>query len=234
MATVKLGKAVPWSYSSLQAFETCPRRFYLTKIIKTVVEGQNPAMLEGNRKHKILEDFVKGKGGLQDLESMAPLMKRLVAEPGQKVAELQFGLTQDLRPTKFFGDDVWVRGKLDLSIVGPKHAFIFDYKTGKRKTDFHQLRLFAGAAFAMWPYVETVSTGYVWLPQVDDKVDRPKAKIDTEQFARADKEVIFQDFAARVFKIEEAERTGNWEPTPSGLCQNYCPVGRGNCEHCGS
>lgn len=229
------GRAVPWSYSSLQQYETCPRRFYLTRISKAVSEATNPAMEEGNRKHKILEDYVKGKGGLQDLQPMEPVMKRIMAEPAQKVAELQFGLTQDLRPTKFFGDDVWVRGKLDLSVVGPTEAHIFDYKTGKEKTDFQQLRLFAAVGFAMWPYLQTIKTAYVWLPQVDDKVNRPKTKISKpEVFTAPDKVVIFQDFAGRVHKMEQSERNNDWPANPSGLCRDHCPVGRGNCEHCGS
>lgn len=228
------GTAVPWSYSSLTAFENCPKRFYLTRIAKAVSEGTNPAMEEGNRKHKILEDFVKGRGGLADLQPMEKFMKRLIAEPGSKVPELQFGLTQDLRPTEFFGKDVWLRGKLDISVIGPKVGYILDYKTGKEKTDFQQLRLFAAVGFAMWPYLETIKTSYVWLPQVDDKVQRPNAKLSKpEVFVKEDKITIFQDFAGRVHEMEKCEASGVWPAKPSGLCRQHCPVGRGNCEHCG-
>ena len=51
---------VPWSYSSLQAFETCPRRFYLTRIAKLASEAQTQATLWGNEVHKALELAVAG------------------------------------------------------------------------------------------------------------------------------------------------------------------------------
>ena len=50
-----MSKPLAWSYSLLQAFETCPRRFKLTRITKEVQEPQSEAMLHGNEVHKSLE-----------------------------------------------------------------------------------------------------------------------------------------------------------------------------------
>ena len=50
-----MNKEQAWSYSSLGAFETCPWRWYLTKISKEIVEPQTDATLWGNRVHKAFE-----------------------------------------------------------------------------------------------------------------------------------------------------------------------------------
>ena len=41
-----MASVVPWSWSSLQSFETCPRRHYLTKISKEVVEPTTSALAD--------------------------------------------------------------------------------------------------------------------------------------------------------------------------------------------
>ena len=47
----------PWSYSALSAFETCPRRYQLTRVTKEVVERQHEASIWGNKVHKHLEHY---------------------------------------------------------------------------------------------------------------------------------------------------------------------------------
>ena len=222
----KLGKATPWSYSSLSSYETCPKRFYLTRISKQVSEPQTQATLHGNEVHGALEKYVGGKADLAPkYDSYRPIADKLKAAPGQKLLEYKFGLTKTLQPTTFFGKDVWVRGVLDVCIVKEDSAVVLDYKTGKRKIDMDQLKLFAGSALALWPYVKQVKTGYIWL-QTD--------QMDTEVFKPEDKVTIFQDFAARVHRMETSEKNDDWPAQPSGLCRAWCPVGKSLCEHCGS
>ena len=221
----KLGTALPWSYSSLQAYETCPKRVYLTRITKQVVEAQTEATTHGNRVHKALEQYVGGKAGLS--ESMAaykPMADKIKTTPGEKLLEYRFGLTKALTPTTFFADDVWCRGVLDVNIVRPALVITLDYKTGKRKLDTDQLRMFAGAALSLWPKTKKVKTGYIWLST---------GQIDTEEFTQEDKLPIWQDFAHRVSRMEQSEKTGDWPANPSGLCREWCPVGKKLCQYCG-
>lgn len=219
---------LPWSYSSLQAFETCSRRFYLTRIKKVVSEPQSEAMLHGNRVHKALELAV---GGTQTLgkgyESYQPIVDRLRATSGDKHTEQKFGLTADFKPTTFFGKDVWMRGVLDLTIVKKpqKVAIVLDYKTGKVKTDGDQLKLFAAATFAQYPWLQTVKTGYIWLAE-----DKTTAK----DFTPEDVPVIWQEFMPRIKRMELAEENNKWLPNPSGLCKRHCSVGKRLCEYCGT
>lgn len=216
---------VPWSYSRLTAFETCPRRFYLTSIAKVVKEEQTQATLHGNEVHKALELYVGGKAALPTkYASYKPIADKIRMAPGTKHLEYKFGLTKMLQPTTFFADDVWCRGVLDVGVVREKSATALDWKTGKRKLDSQQLKLFAGASFALWPHIQTVKTGFIWLPT---------NQMDTEVFTRDQMKPIFQEFAIRVHRMELAEKNDDWPANPSGLCREWCPVGRSLCEHCG-
>lgn len=226
MTAPKRGSVLPWSYSSLTAYETCPRRFYYTRISKQVSEPQTEATKHGNEVHQALEKYVGGKANLPEkYDEYKPIADKLRSSPGKKLLEFKFGLTKTLQPTDFFGKDVWVRGVLDVAVLTPKQAVVLDYKTGKRKIDTDQLKLFAGAAFSLWPYAERVKTGYIWLQskQIDTEVFQPEHKVE-----------IFQDFAARVHRMEMSEKADSWPAKPSGLCRSWCPVGRDLCEHCGS
>jgi CRISPR/Cas system-associated exonuclease Cas4 (RecB family) len=222
----KYGGATPWSYSSLTAYETCPKRFYLTRVTKQASEKQTEATIHGNQVHKALENYVSNAAPLPEkYEQYRAVVDRLKTAEGKKVTECKFGLTKALAPTGFFDKNVWCRGVLDIGILKEKEVIILDYKTGKRKLDGDQLRMFAGAAMAMWPYAEKVKTGYLWLQT---------GQMDTEEFTPEDKPKIFQDFAARVHRMETSESNDDWPAKPSGLCKNWCPVGRTLCNHCGS
>lgn len=219
------GTATPWSYSSLTAYETCPRRFFLTRVSKQVSEPQTDATRHGNEVHSALEKYVGGTAKLADkYEGYRAVADKLKAAPGEKKLEYKFGLTKALRPTTFFGGDVWLRGVLDVCVLQEKTAIVLDYKTGKRKIDADQLRLFAGSALALWPWMEQVKTGYIWLQT---------GQMDTEVFTQDDKPVIFQEFAARVHRMETSEKKDDWPARPSGLCKSWCPVGKALCDHCG-
>ena len=85
---------VPWSWSSLQSFETCPRRHYLTKIAKEIIEPTTPALAEGRATHKALEDGVNGKPMYSGYAKYKPIVEKVRAAKGQKHTEIKFGVTQ--------------------------------------------------------------------------------------------------------------------------------------------
>lgn len=216
---------LPWSYSSLTAFETCPRRFYLTRIAKAVAEPQTEATIWGNAVHKALELAVSGTKPLEPrFSSYAPVVERVRASAGTKHTEQKFGITNHFTPTTFFGKDVWFRGVIDLAVVTPTTATVLDYKTGKVKLDGDQLKLFAAAAFAQHTHVNTVRTGYLWLAH-DETTQR--------SFTRDEVPAIWQEFLPRIRRMELAQESNKWPPNPSGLCAKWCPVGKKLCDFCG-
>lgn len=225
MSYAKPPAVVPWSYSSLTAYETCPRRFQLTRLLKKVAEPQTEATLHGNEVHKSIELAIKGEKPLPTKhQQYQPIVERVTSRPGQKLVEFKFGLTQALKPTSFFAKDVWVRGVIDFGLLTPKTAVALDWKTGKPKVDADQLKLFAGVMLKTYPYLEKVKTGYVWLAY---------DKMDAETFEQSDAPEIWQEFAVRVHRMELSMKNDDFPPRPSGLCARWCPVGRKLCEFCG-
>lgn len=219
------GSVIPWSYSSLSAYEQCPRRFALTRIKKLVKEPQTEATTHGQEVHRALERAVAGTHGLPEkYAKYQPIVERLRRTPGKKLLEYRFGLTAGLKPVEFFDSAVWCRGVLDVGIVRQDEGIILDHKTGKRKVDTDQLRLFSLAGFSIWPHVSRVKTGYLWL--LPDT-------LDSEVFERSQATEIAQEFAIRVQRMVHSEKTDEWPARPSGLCKQWCPVGRSLCEHCG-
>lgn len=217
---------LPWSYSSLQAYETCPRRYKITKIQKLVKEQMSAQTVWGNDVHKALELAVKGTNGLTArFQQYQPLVDKLRLVTGTVEAERNFALTQNFTPTDYWAPDAWVRGKADYTLSRTKVGYLFDYKTGKVKEDSDQLNLFAAVLLAEKPYLERVHTGYIWLAH---------DKIDTAVVERESAPLIWRGFVGRVARMTRSAETGDFPPRPSGLCREWCPVGKKLCEFCGS
>jgi hypothetical protein len=212
---------VPWSWSSLQSFETCPKRHYLTKISKEIVEPTTPALAEGRATHKALEDGVNGKPLMSYYAKFKPIVEKVRAAKGAKYAEIKFGVTKAFHRTGFFDKDVWCRGVIDLAVVGNTTGVMLDWKTGKPKIDSDQLKLFSAAGFGMYPFLNKIKAGYVWLDH---------NRIDTETYTREDVPIIWQEFIPRVKRMEIAQERNDWPVKPSGLC-GWCPVGPHRCDH---
>lgn len=220
-----MSKPVVHSYTALTGFETCPLRFYLTRVSKEVVEPQGEALVWGNTVHKALENRLRHGAQLpKTLEGYEPLVKKIEDKPGQLLVEEAIALDRNFQPVGWWDKTAWVRGKLDVGKLGSTKAAVFDWKTGTRKPDNDQLTLFAGLVFAVHPVVEQVTTGFIWLKD---------NKFDTKMFTREQVPEIWAEFLPRMQRLERAHETGKWPAKPSGLCRQWCPVGRARCEHCG-
>lgn len=226
-----------WSYSSLTSFETCPRRHHETRVLKRVKEPEGAALVLGNAAHKSLELRAKtgcpipktiqitaagGESAAMPTTGWEEMMEKILATPGEVITERQIALDSRLCETGWFDKNVWVRGVIDLGKLNGSKALLLDHKTGKRKPDSDQLMLFAALAMHVWPKLEKVVTGFLWLKE---------GKIDKETFTRADISRIWDRFAPRVKRLEIAHETDTWDARPSGLCKRYCPVSA--CEFCG-
>tara|TARA_B110000908_G_scaffold169010_1_gene225171 strand:+ start:3173 stop:3838 length:666 start_codon:yes stop_codon:yes gene_type:complete len=214
-----------WSYSSLTAFETCPRRFELTRVSRKVKEPATDAMNWGNEVHKALELFARDGTPLpKALEKFGRYVDKILSYEGKRVIEENIALDRSFRPTTWMANDVWVRGIIDIGVVGEDRAYLLDWKTGKRKLNSDQLMLFAALAFAQYPWVDKVTTGFIWLKT---------GEFDKSVFTRDQLPEIWNEFMPRLKRLAIAYDESKWNPRPSGLCKNWCPVGRQNCEFCG-
>jgi len=218
---------VAWSYSVLDSFETCPRRHYLIKISKQVVEKPSDAMQWGNRVHQALDKRLTGHTPLPEtLKEYEPLAASVIARAkgGKLVSEQQMAMTANFGATSWFAKDVWVRAITDFTIFKGDKAFIGDWKTGRPTPASAQLKLTAGITMQLNPKIEKVVSAFVWLKD---------GTTTNETYTREDLPDIWQHFAPRVQRLEQAAQDNNYPPRPSGLCRAWCPVGKRLCEHCG-
>lgn len=202
----------PWTFSHLDSFTTCPRKFYEIRVARTVIDPPNVHNEWGDKVHKALE--ARGRDGIllpEGMQQWEPVAAKILALPGEKKWEQKYALDSSFNPTEWHL--AWTRGIADVDITSGSTGGVFDWKTGKRKlTD--QLRLYAAYKFASQPQLEVVHTGFVWLK------DR---KIDKETVTRAEVPAIWGKFLPTVRKLELAYQRDSWPARPNGLCRNYCP-----------
>jgi len=218
-----MSKPFAWSFSALDSYETCPKRHYHLKVAKDVVEKQSDEILWGNKVHDALEKRLKDgtplPPSMAGYERMVVQVERL---SGTLLAESKLAITEDFKPTTFFAKNVWCRAIVDAGKIGTRNALLIDWKTGNPKVKSDQLMLSALVGFAHHPELETVASSYVWL-----KV----RKLDKELFSREQVPILWQKLLPRVHRLEQALKTGDFPPKPSGLCRRWCPVRQ--CKHHG-
>lgn len=209
-------KPIAWSYSALNSFLTCPRKHHETKVLKRYPDEMSEAGLWGDYVHRMLDARIGQKTPLPDkvaqYESLAAKFDNV---PGQVFSERKITLNKAMEQTDWFAKDAWLRVILDITVLNGKKAFVGDWKTGRRKLDIDQLRLFAAVMFTIHPELEQVQSGYIWLKE---------RKIDKELFYRRDLKDLWRHFAPQYKQLVQAHKTGKWPEKPSGLCKNWCPV----------
>ena len=214
--TTTATKPKAWSYSALTSYETCPRRHYETKVIKRVKEPETEALRWGSAVHKALEMRVKKDKPLPTgMTQWEPLVQKIANVGGFTLTESQYALDENFNSVHWFHKDVWMRMILDFGKLRDTSLLALDYKTGKVKEDIDQLKLFAAVMFKIYPDVEKIVTGYVWLK---DK------KVTKETFQREQLPDLWGAFIPRVNRLQAAHDQNDWPEKPSGLCRAWCPV----------
>ena len=204
----------PWTYSQLDSFETCPRKFYHLKVARDIVEPPSPHAEWGTRVHTAFEEWIKNGSPLPEgMTQWQSLAEKLAKLPGEKLCEQKMALDKNFQPTDW--KTSWTRGVADLLVVHKDRAVVADYKTGKRKLDGDQMRLFALMGFAQFPELQTIGTGYIWLATGD---------FDTQIYHRYEVAQLWETFLPRVARLKHAHATASWPPRPSGLCRGWCAV----------
>jgi CRISPR/Cas system-associated exonuclease Cas4 (RecB family) len=204
-----------FSYSRLNSFETCPRKFHAVSITKNFKEPESMAMSYGKDVHKALELRVgKGvplPGHLTHLEGIAGALS---ASPGDKITEYQMAVDASLKPVGWFHKDVYCRAVADLVLDCGTKAGLFDYKTGKKSNDFLQLRLTASLYFQHAPRVEVIKCAFIWTK------DRSSS---TVEIGRDEIGEVWSELSPRIRRFQEAFEQQDFPPRPSWQCRG-CPV----------
>lgn len=204
------------SFSSLKMFENCAYRYYHQRIRKTVVDTGGEASQYGERIHKSLEDRLKAQTPLpEEIAKLEPVVAKLekATSANETHYEKELTINSDLQPTGWWANDAWLRSKLDVLILRDDDAVVIDWKTGKRRPDFTQLEMFALQVFTHYPYIDKVSTSFVWLKD---------PALDKETYTRDQTPKMWENLLTRTQRVEQAVKNDTWPAKPSGLC-NYCP-----------
>lgn len=238
-------KPIAWSHSAMSDFLNCPKQFYHKRIAKDVVDTQGEAALWGDRVHmwfeaqiayhtgateQAVEALARLTGTSPELAEVSAALQGLETEfgryqgfltsifkncPGQILAERQYAIDKALRPCDWFGPQVWCRGIIDVLHLNGDFAEALDWKTGKRKPNSKQLKLFALMVFIHHPEVQTCKTEFVWLATMEK---------DEEVFHRSQEAELWQEFLPDLARYNAAFKQEMWLPRKSGLCRGWCPV----------
>lgn len=205
-----------WSFSALELFTTCARKYHEERITKSVVDEDTEAKSEGLRQHKHFEDRL-GPGKVALPEYMAQhegFMRGIEAKAVSIQVERKVALNAQLQPCGFFDRDCWWRGVIDVEATLPDGSVVIvDYKTGKPHNKVRQLHLFAIHAFVrgaplaecMFYWTRTLTTSKIVLPQT--------------QFGP-----LLKGIVPDLREYVDAFKFDIWPPKPNGLCQNHCAV----------
>ena len=161
-----------WSFSMLETFEQCPKKYEYRYILKHPSSPPDPdgPLARGNQFHSEIEDYITGKA--DDLHKrFAPFrayIDDVKATPGLEVERLVAVNNQWLSVPADSGQ-AWLRYKLDAKVPTsqPHEIRVIDWKTGKvyPSKHFDQASLYALGMFAEHPEIKLVQTEFVYLDQ---------------------------------------------------------------------
>lgn len=217
-----------WSPSRLSDFVNCPWSFKEKSVLKRYPFKDTKETLWGKEVHKIFEERLNGTRSVlpDNLIIHEPHMQKLEAfgQRGILYTERQIALDRNMEPCAYFSprgkpDVVWFRGVIDVTIITGAAALIEDYKTGKKKPDFRQLKTNALWVFANYPQIHTVLTRYYWTTD---------QSLSAETYTRDQVPALWAELVPDLRQWAQAFKTDTWQKRPSGLCNGWCPVE--NCE----
>lgn len=212
---MKPKKSFSWSFSALTRFENCPKQYYHINVTKDFKDEDSQWAADG----KVIHDgfynrIIKGTPFPIPIRFLEPIAKPFVDAEGEKHGEMKLTINKKFEPVDWFANDAWLRVVIDLLIVRGSKAILVDWKTGKVKDDFTQMRLCAAVLQQYMPELDFFTLVYVWTSH--KQVTKKTATLSMNRN-------LWNELLPRVSKIEDAIRETTFPARPSGLCK-WCPV----------
>ena len=231
------------SWSRLNSFMECRRKFHLQFISKTFKEEEKSVhLVKGQELHKQLEDYVLAKNGQAvmplgfspPVRDTLPYVDKLLSLYDQVFPEAQLACDVNWKPTDWFGPDTAWRSIWDVTGLKPNTCYIGDYKSGKiypLADGFGQLHLSAVMGLNRFQDVPEVTAAYIYIEhkkvepvrvtrQPTDQVDSKGRKVPHLAEVQA--------YFDKHFEIVQMEK--NFDPTPNNNCK-YCQATRAQCQY---
>lgn len=222
----------PYSFSKLNSFMSCPKKFELSYIEKIKVFVPNIATERGSYVHTLLENKTKNKLTTfkfnvmteKDVDECDKVYydfthsdngKKYFDPKNETYAEVEFGVKKigkNFEVCSYYSKSALFRGKIDHQIIHGDWIELLDFKTGK-VTSFPaplQLVMYSVWAFIKYPHINKVRTAFVYVEHGNEE----KEYI----FYREHFEVILKKVVEKIVNVELAKK---FPKNETKLCE-YC------------
>jgi hypothetical protein len=227
------GKRFSWSPSAINDFLTCPRQYAARRFYETLPYVETEAQRQGNIEHKHIEDRLRDGTPLPDGYTRGELLCRLLeARYDEVIAEQEIAISEDMQFVRWFDKAAWGRTKIDVTALKGDTVAIYDHKTGKKKDDPLQLKIYACIASLKYPEAQRFVTRFHWLKELPAFADvKPaglskllgKALVGTD-YTRDQIPGLWAEIHGYIQQMEDAWRSEVFNCRPSGLCRGWCGV----------
>lgn len=168
-------KYAPYSFSAMNTYIQCPRKYKYSKIDKIPSENTDrTALLKGSAIHDILEKFPESSSYKLAPKYQHIADKFIESNLGKKyifsesIRELKFGLSTSLKECSFYNkDNTLFRGSIDHMCIIDDRLNLIDWKTGKYKDlkyqDFNQLIFYAIFIFLKYEDLQEIRISFVYV-----------------------------------------------------------------------
>lgn len=207
---------VAFSYSRLDAFETCPRKYWHLSVAKDIKEEPNDTTIFGEEAHKAFKMYFKAGQQLPlHLRQYEQYLKPIAMAPGDKICEQQIALDKNFRQVEWYSRDTYLRVISDLTQHNGTSAVVWDWKFGKPHKKFDQLKLTSAVMFLLGPEIERVTMAYFWAKN---------KSVDSITMTRDQMPTFWAELQPRIQKFQDAYVSNDFPPKPNFLCKGWCPV----------
>jgi hypothetical protein len=210
--TAQFTKPLVYSYTLLKTADTCLYKCFRQYVKRDLPFDKTPEIDYGNRVHEAMEYRLGGKPLPEEFrhwEALAVAYVERKAKPEKKT-----GITKDCKPTGFFDRDVWLRCKIDVTMLNGTAVYLADFKTGNSKyEDPFELEIQALTLKAAIPQIERIAGHYAWM-----KENRIGETHDLSDFS-----ATWAKINNKVEVIEDCMASGEWPKTKNPLCP-WCGV----------
>ena len=212
-------KFTPYSFSRLNTFVQCPRKFkysYIDKIPQE--ETDKTALYKGSALHSILENY-PNPGTHKLSEKYQPIIDKFLKSKyihyleRDHVSELKIGLSTSLEPCGYYDKTAMFRGAIDYFTVIDSVMHIIDFKSGKLKEhkyqDFNQLMFYAIYMFKKYLKLNTIKISYLYIEHNTDNSMTLERK-------------YLNNYSRTLLETIKNAESSNYEKCESKLCE-WCP-----------
>ena len=201
------------SPSSINCFKTCPKQFQEKYLCGNYRDYSSPATQRGNLIHKNIENFlINNEELLVEIQHLNPFLDKIKSGSGEILVEQKLAIDKSGKSCNYKSPDAYLRSISDCIVINDAQETIrvIDWKTGKRRNYSYQADAIVKCLRGNPKYKNyDIKVLFYFVDLVD------LARHDIYEYS---------DIDTILNKIDVCIQEDNFEPTPSGLCQGWCPV----------